>query len=408
MVVRLEPLELAAGGRTEAGTRAVEQALATLLQRPVRPSRTVPGGWSPVVSKVVALLAGTSEERLCRRGGGDLRPVAAAVDACVARGQPIQLYVMWGGIKHYVEAAEQGVDLAEWFALQQFARLRREVASVYPPGLALQVYVEDFGVTYEDAGGQSAEVRARIEGEVDAYRGQMKALVQAVAPGWGAARGFADLVPAHHHAAWWAAADANRKLLSEFWQESEQAPGVPAAQLPTYRRLVAAGWGGELPAATRAHYLARLRNLYPHEEERDRVARLLRYFAVVLLYGQRRLFPHLQLPCVKAALYPPAPGIESGRLSGRLQVRTLPASFSSVTAPPWTTRGCLVPLAGGGLRPALRSIRLLRAGGARVAPLDLITAGGGFRLRGHLLLAEPRAPESAPAPAGWRAPEDPP
>jgi len=186
-------------------------------------------------------------------------------------------------------------------------------------------------------------------------------------------------------------ADRNLSLLHAYWAESEAQPGAAATTLPSHRALVDAGWAGHIPPEMRAHYLGRLTALYPQASHEERVDRLLRYFAMVLLYQQLRVFRHADGPILKASMYKPAPGIPEGRVVGRLHLRTLPRSVTRRVMPPWTAKGCLAMDADGALRPALESFRLAAARGARFVPGRLTVHGGGRRV-------EIRADVALPAP----------
>lgn len=357
---------------------ALLEALGYFYQLPVRPSpRLASNPVQPVASEVTALIVATKEERFGRAFSlDDLTALRQVVAACIGEQIPVQMYTTWGAIKHYVSDDEQGVDLAEWFALAQFARLRRDIQRIYPAGLALHIYLEDFGVLYEDAGGRGADVHRRVEQNVKTYVSQFEALVDAVAAPWAKAYCFSAVVPADQHTACLKQADVNLELFRAYWRELESSYGRAPESLASFSRLREAGWTGDIPAAMRAHYLRRLNHLYPLAPGADKVDRLLRYFAMVLLYNQRRVFPHLSQPCIKAAMYRAAPGMPTQRLSGRLHVRTLPRHLSTCTAPPWTTKGCFVLRCDGSPAVSLQSFRLLRESGTYLAAGRLRLAGG--------------------------------
>lgn len=364
------------------------EALARLHALPVRPSpRVGHDPAAPLSSAITALVVATKEERFARgltpEEIGCLQEIVAA---SVARGSPVRAYVMWGAVKHYAPDEEQGVDLAELFALMQFARLHAEIQRIYPPGLDLHVYVEDFGVIYEDAGGRDAHVRARVEENVGTYVSQLEALIDAVAMPWAKVFRFGALVPAEKHGSCLKQADANLELFRSFWREMELHEGSAAESLSSFKNLRAAGWTGEITSAMRAHYLRRLQHLYPGSSRLDAVDRLLRYFAMVLLYSQRRLFPHVPGPFIKTALYRAAPGVPAQRLLGRVHQRTLPLQLSTSTAPPWTSKGCFELRADGIPVPALRSFRLLSESGRLLAPGILCLPGGQRTIRADALL----------------------
>ena len=267
--------------------------------------------------------------------------VRTHVSYWVEVGQPVHLLVMWGGLKHYVADEDQGIDLAEFYAVQQFERLVRQVGEVYRPGVVVLFCLEDFGVWYEDACGYGLPMRRSIERSIETYLEEFEALLRAVGADWGRPLRFQDLVgrpfdrPAYVHQA-----DRNLDLLRAYWAESDHCSEEDAANLDSYRMLAAVGWSGQIPAEMREHYLKRLAKLYPDASPDERVDRLLRYFTMVLLYQQLRVFSGIGGPLIKISMYKPAPGLPGDRVTGRIHLRCLPRRLTSQVMPPWTCKGC--------------------------------------------------------------------
>ena len=312
------------------------------------------------VDAMTALLVGGSDDRF----GAPMSPedralVRAHVSYWIEAGQPVHLLVMWGGLKHYVNDEDQGIDLAEFFAVQQFERLVRHARQIYQPGVVVLFCLEDFGVWYEDACGYGLPVRQSVERSIERYLGEFEALLRAIGADWAKPLRFEDLVgrpfdrPAYVHQA-----DLNLDLLRAFWAESGHCSGEDAANLDSYRVLAAAGWSGQIPSEMREHYVKRLTKLYPDASPDERVDRLLRYFAMVLLYQQLRVFSGMGGPLIKISMYKPAPGLPGERVTGRIHLRCLPRRLTSQVMPPWTCKGCFRLNQDGTVVVALKSFPL--------------------------------------------------
>ena len=340
--------------------------------------RPGPGADSPLAG-LASLLLGSRDDRFGPTPGtADVREVQGHVEHWVHRGAPVPILVMWGGLKHYVRDEDQGVDLAELFALRHLRRLSDAARATYPPGLRIMVCLEDFGVWYEDARGYGRGVQAAVELAIARYLGEFESLLLALCGASVQPLRFRDLVePGTPLDACERQADRNLALLHEYWAESDGRSGAEAAALPSHRALVDVGWAGHIPPEMRAHYLGRLGALYPRASHAERVDRILRYFAIVLLYQQLRVFARTGGPWLKASMYKPAPGIPEGRVVGRLHLRTLPRSVTTKVIPPWTAKGCLAMDASGTLRPALESFRLAAARGTRFVCGRLTIRGAG-------------------------------
>jgi hypothetical protein len=312
------------------------------------------------VEAMTALLVGKPDDRFGPRMGPEDRAlVRRNVSYWIEAGQPVHLLVMWGGLKHYVTDEDQGIDLAEFFAVQQFQRLIRQARKIYPPGVVVLFCLEDFGVWYEDACGYGLPMRQSVEQSIERYLREFEALLRAAGADWARPLRFQDLVgrpfdrPAYVHQA-----DRNLDLLGAYWAESGHCGEKDAADLDSYRALAAAGWSGQILPEMREHYLKRLTRLYPDATLSERVDRLLRYFAMVLLYQQLRVFSGIGGPLIKLSMYKPAPGLPVERVAGRIHLRCLPRRLTSHVMPPWTCKGCFRINRDGTVAVALQSFPL--------------------------------------------------
>jgi len=327
------------------------------------------GGRADPVEAIVALLVGTRNDRFGpRMDAHDHEVIRAHVGHWVGAGQPVHLLIMWGGLKHYVTDEEQGIDLAELFAVRQMSRLARTLGEIYPPGLRILVYLEDFGVWYEDACGYGLPMRSSVERNIETYIGEFAALLRAVSPDSTRALRFRDLIGASFDArVYERQADRNTELLHAYWRESAARPSAAPGTLDSYRRLEEVGWSGHILPEMRQHYLQRLTRLYPAAPLDEKVDRLLRYFAIVLLYQQSRLFAGMGGPLIKVSMYKPAPGIPDQRISGRIHLRVLSRRVTSQVMPPWTCKGCFRLGPDGQMGVALQSFPLARESRLRFA-----------------------------------------
>jgi hypothetical protein len=262
-------------------------------------------------------------------------------------------------VKHYVPDEDQGIDLAEFFAVQQFQRLARHAEALYPPGVVILFCLEDFGVWYEDACGYGLAARQSVERNIEKYLGEFEALLRAAGTDWVRPLRFQDLVgQPFDRTAYVHQADRNLDLLRAYWAESAIRSAGDAASLDSYRVLAAAGWSGQISPEMREHYLKRLTRLYPGAAPGERVDRLLRYFAMVLLYQQLRVFSGIGGPLIKISMYKPAPGLPGERVTGRIHLRSLPRRLTSHVMPPWTCKGCFRINRDGTVAAALQSFPL--------------------------------------------------
>jgi hypothetical protein len=310
-------------------------------------SRRIPAapesdGERDLVDELTALLVGTPDDRFGPPMGPEDRAlVRNNVSYWMAAGQPVHLLVMWGGLKHYVTDEDQGIDLAEFFAVQQFRQLVSRAEEIYPPGVVILFFLEDFGVWYEDAAAFKEAERQSVENGIEKYLGEFETLLRIAGPTWARPLRFQDVVDGpFDRSVYVRLADRNLDLVRAYWTESGACRAEDLAALESHRALAAAGWSGHILPEMRAHYLTRLTRLYPEASTQERTDRLLRYFTMVLLYQQLRIFSRTRGPLLKVSMYKPAPGIPEGRTTGRIHMRCLPRQLTSTVMPPWTCKGC--------------------------------------------------------------------
>jgi hypothetical protein len=332
---------------------------------------------------LTALLVGGADDRFGPRMDPEGRElVRTQVWYWIETGEPVRVLVMWGGLKHYVRDQDQGIDLAELFAVQQFRQLVRHAREIYPPGVVILFCLEDFGVWYQDACGYGRPMRQSVERSIARYLGEFETLLRSTGADWARPLRFPDLVGRpFDRLAYVRHADRNLELLRAYWEESASCGDGDGADLDSYRRLMAAGWSGQIPSEMRQHYLQRLTKLYPGASTPERVDRLLRYFAIVLLYQQLRVFAGMGGPLIKIAMYKPAPGLPGSRVTGRIHLRCLPRRLTSQVMPPWTCKGCFRINRDGTVAVALQSFPLAWQQRLRFDPGWLWVGLGRDRLR---------------------------
>lgn len=332
------------------------------------------GASDGLVHELAGLIVGTPIDRMGPSLTSEgLEGVRTAIQGFVIAEEAVSLHVMWGGIKHYVPFDEQDVDASELFALIQFRRLHRSMEKIYAPGARVTFYLEDFGVVYEDAGGQAQETQRLVRTGVERYCARFEELVALVCPSFAVCRRFGSVVGPERWPEMTDRADRNLATLRRVWRlcadaGSEAPPEARAA-------LAEIGWEGTIPKPMRSHYIRRLGCLYPEEGADERVERLLRYFAMVALYQQTGVYRSSK-SSIKFSMYKPAPGIPPDRVRERLHMRTVSTNYCSQTMPPWTSLGCFEASRRGDPCMKVRSRRLLEQRGAALAPLEVRVSEG--------------------------------
>ncbi|MER5627793.1 hypothetical protein ABT061_42905 [Streptosporangium sp. NPDC002544] len=337
------------------------------------------------VDRILDIVVGSRHTRFDPRPDADGRRILRErIERAVSRNEPVPFSTMWGCIKHYVGDEDQGIDIAEVFTTLRLTQLVADIAEVYEPGARISLIIEDFGVWYEDAYGRPPAVQKSITKGSLRYAEELVGLLDTVAGKTVRPYLFHETVEVDYRECI-AQAEHNRDLLHAYWTAGEDCR-------IQFDELCAAGWRGPIGAETRRHYLTRLEKLYPAESEEERIDRVVRYLAMVLLYEQtgalRKMDPH----AIRLSFYQPAPGIAQGRALGRVHLRGLPRRWCSAAMPPWTAKGCWTVEADGTVRPRIESFLALRSTGATYhrGSLGVTRAGRTVGLRMDVVLRDGR------------------
>lgn len=244
--------------------------------------------------------------------------------------KPIAVLVPWGSKK---PTNEDGIDVAELFALRQLMALNDRVRRVYPPGLVINIGIEDLGgqFLWQDAESQLSSLR---------YVTEFQMLVHTLEAPFIIAKAESDLVT---------------KVLFEdtaMLMASEIEPlirlKVKGGMLGDIQRaevrLEQTGWEGIIPLEQIQFYLNSYRKYYPNQtmdQHIDLISRYLGQSWARYKVGAKLAYPTWGKNFIQINFPQPVPGIPASLGDRRLYCRTLPMRFSRTHLPPWRAKGWL-------------------------------------------------------------------
>lgn len=226
------------------------------------------------------------------------RHIQTVVNACISKGQPITLLVMWGAVKAY---ADRAVDLVDLMALHRLHMVNEHVKTLYPPGIHVKLIWEDFTET------------VMVGTPSIAYTDSFKRLL----------------------------AHLNLSFI-ELILESTLTPG------PNYIRDIVqfagaieagcaadVGWRGDVPWE---YYMERSKSQFPDHEDTFRRSVLSTYFGICLARYKHNVLPNHTLKC---SFCPYLPEVPDSMRVGRLEYKTKTGKSCKCTTPPWAGLGVL-------------------------------------------------------------------
>jgi hypothetical protein len=345
---------------------------------PGAPTWRVAGGGAADSATAAQIAAAMLRAACARKVSADLADNRAALERRIAQdmqqAQPIRARMLWSPRKHWIDARDSLVDLAELVALATLRGVADAVRARYPPGMMFELVVEDLEFEFIEGADPGAAL-AR-----DRYVASLRHLLRLVDAGrlFSLAASSGRAADAAELAGWRAQLAANARAIADYWEDSERAGMERAAGLASYARLRELGWVGTLPMQMRDHYLDRLRAATLADDAQRR-AMVVRNLAGILLNRQVRLAAaHAHEEPIKFSFVPPARGAPHEILAGRVDLRFAPRALASrvSAAGPWSTKGYLRHR---GARVALgiAGWHAVRADATRFAPGALQVRRGG-------------------------------
>ena len=240
--------------------------------------------------------------------------------------RPIPVLIAWGSEK----PDSTGIDVAELSALKTLISLQERVKVHYPPGLQINIRIEDASAPHlfferVDAARQEAKLYTYGFVTLIGILG-LSNFIKPVPE--------STLISEDHFNAF---ADSIMPLMSAHVYLPEDPK--PLQELAA-RKL---HWT-PITQETVNWYLHCYEKLYPNASKPDRLHRLARYFTGALARRAMKITGEetcWQTNFLELSFLSVPPGVDTSRYTRRIQYRTLPSSITSNHMPPWRAKGYL-------------------------------------------------------------------
>ena len=93
-------------------------------------------------------MAAIQSKRFCSTKGARAEEMMGIIEQAVTSGRPIPLTLLCGPLKNRRLRIRQAPDWAEFFQYVQLARLQQTVKAVYPPGIHIELLLDDARAAY--------------------------------------------------------------------------------------------------------------------------------------------------------------------------------------------------------------------------------------------------------------------
>lgn len=242
-------------------------------------------------------------------------------------GLPIPVLVPWGGRKMDKNLS---IDVAEVAALKQLTMVDECVRKLYPPGLRIQIRIEDVNAEWlykEDDGIQ--EYSSSMSKLIDIVKGETR--MMGIRESWMMDKEQYIFL-----------AKMYSKLLKDVLIAQIAMPSMDVATVPAYQTLVEKGWKGLIPKEQRDYYLERYARMYPNLSEEEHIELLADYFAgsKVRYDLNGRCAPEGPVGSfIQMNFAHPVPGAPDSIFNNTLYYRTVPASHGRTHIAPWRAKG---------------------------------------------------------------------
>lgn len=285
-----------------------------------------------VMESVVAEMIGTRQIRLGSRPTPEsevaMRDVARR---CIEVGHPIPVLVVAGPKK---PLRDESIDLAELSALKMLACLNARVMAYYPPGITVNIRLEDATGYYLEEGTDG------LHRSIENYIRDLSTLIKIL--------GYDFIKPVREQTlvkpeTLRQAAETLRPLFVSYLTDSDQLPEDQWENLGSLKELSKVGWKGLITRNTRRYYLERYQRLVPGYDEKQGILMMAKYFAVTLARyqlkatGVENSWPGF----FQINFAPPIPDTPKSLTSTRIYYRTVPLKHTDRHMPFWRAKGYL-------------------------------------------------------------------
>jgi hypothetical protein len=247
----------------------------------------------------------------------------------ITEGRPIPILSPWGSKK---PIDGRTVDVAELVALHTLIALSDRVRHVYPPGIVVQLGIEDLGGEYLWKGDTNAITDSRQ------YVRDLVALVRAMDQPWLMAVPESTLAPA---SVFEAKADQMQIPIMAYLDAVYVSHADGSAALAA---LQAQGWRGDLPEIMVSFYMGQYERLYPSYTYTQRLLVLATYLAQSWARYEVRAKladPTWEGKYVQINFPLLIPGMPAALADYRVHYRTIQLKDARTHMPPWRGFGYL-------------------------------------------------------------------
>lgn len=287
-----------------------------------------------IVDAVAKEVLGTNQHRYGPLPGPEsMVSIRQVIRASVERGTPIPVLTPFGSRK---TVNGESVDIAEVMTLRQLDCLQRRVQQFYPPGMTVNLRLEDASGHYLFA--DEGELSRK---STDQYCRDFVTLVRVLGGEFVHPILESDLFSDDDFTR---VANEIVPHLVEYITATDTAGLGDAHLLDAWKQLNQHGWHGAIPVEQREYYRARYRSIYPGITEEEATMKLARYLAGSLARiklggsGADRAWGN---DYIRVTFVPPVPGAPTGLTSRNVYYRTVPLRFGATHLPAWRAKGYL-------------------------------------------------------------------
>jgi len=272
------------------------------------------------------------------------------VRGAIADDRPIPMVSPFGSRKSYLG---EPLDVAEVFAMKQLEGLQKRMIEAYPPGIQVNIRLEDASGPYVfvDEGIPSRAAEAD-------YCGTFVKMIDIL--------GFDSFIKPVLESSLFSerdltlTADKMLPVMMDYLMSSDLYGIDDRDSLSGWKTLQALGWDNPVAVEQRDYYRGRYKSLYPGLDDRGATIKLARYFSQAWARQQlngRGDDPSWNGRYIRLSFIGPVPGSMPSQTLRDVYYRTIPLRFTEFHTMPWRSKGYLQIDEDGGVTPKLASWR---------------------------------------------------
>ena len=253
------------------------------------------------------------------------------ISNCINTSSPIGIVISWGCIKT-PNFCQDGIDIAEFIALEQFININQKVLEYYDKGMEFNIFLGDEWYDF---------IYGYRKG-IEDYCSGFEKLIEIMNLENIQVSRLSYIINYSDKDRLIEKAKRYFESLKWYWSDSEKIPEKDWTKLESYNSLVKTGFKGILPNIMREFFIDKMNRYLPNAGFQEKLEAIWRYFAYGLMIIDEDLLGRNKCAIDFSLISPPPGAPDKCIFDHRLRMRSMPYEATKKGYAPWVSGGIII------------------------------------------------------------------